>query len=59
MDILNLKEGENEMKNKIRIGIAGYGNLGRGVESAIPQNEDMKLSWCIYEKKSRRPQAFE
>ncbi|MCG7335448.1 diaminopimelate dehydrogenase [Sporosarcina sp. ACRSM] len=27
----------------IRIGIAGYGNLGRGVESAIAQNEDMKL----------------
>ncbi|BAQ11695.1 diaminopimelate dehydrogenase [Bacillus sp. OxB-1] len=28
---------------KIRIGIAGYGNLGRGVESAIGQNEDMDL----------------
>ncbi|KXH87237.1 diaminopimelate dehydrogenase [Sporosarcina sp. HYO08] len=27
----------------IRIGIAGYGNLGRGVESAIGQNKDMKL----------------
>lgn len=27
----------------IRIGIAGYGNLGRGVESAIQQNEDMEL----------------
>ena len=27
----------------IRIGIFGYGNLGRGVESAITQNEDMKL----------------
>lgn len=27
----------------IRIGIAGYGNLGRGVEAAIAQNEDMKL----------------
>ncbi len=27
----------------IRVGIAGYGNLGRGVESAIGQNEDMKL----------------
>lgn len=31
------------MTNKIRVGIAGYGNLGRGVESAIAQNEDMKL----------------
>ena len=28
---------------KIRIGIAGYGNLGRGVEYAIAQNDDMEL----------------
>ena len=27
----------------IRIGIFGYGNLGRGVESAIRQNKDMEL----------------
>lgn len=27
----------------IRIGIYGYGNLGRGVESAIMQNSDMEL----------------
>ena len=27
----------------IRIGIFGYGNLGRGVESAIRQNKDMQL----------------
>lgn len=27
----------------IRIGIIGYGNLGRGVESAIKQNSDMEL----------------
>lgn len=27
----------------IRVGIAGYGNLGRGVESAISQNKDMEL----------------
>ncbi|ARD47137.1 diaminopimelate dehydrogenase [Sporosarcina sp. P37] len=31
------------MTKEIRVGIAGYGNLGRGVESAISQNEDMKL----------------
>ncbi|MEG0075472.1 MAG: diaminopimelate dehydrogenase [Eubacterium sp.] len=31
------------MANKIRIGIAGYGNLGKGVELAIKQNEDMEL----------------
>lgn len=28
---------------KIRIGIAGYGNLGRGVEASINQNDDMEL----------------
>ena len=28
----------------IRIGIVGYGNLGRGVECAIAQNPDMVLS---------------
>ncbi len=27
----------------IRIGILGYGNLGRGVECAVKQNEDMEL----------------
>ena len=27
----------------IRIGIYGYGNLGRGVECAIKQNSDMEL----------------
>ncbi len=27
----------------IRIGILGYGNLGKGVESAIAQNDDMEL----------------
>lgn len=30
--------------NKIKIGIAGYGNLGRGVELAIMQNPDMELA---------------
>ena len=28
---------------KIRIGIFGYGNLGKGIENAIRQNEDMTL----------------
>ncbi|MBO7250017.1 MAG: diaminopimelate dehydrogenase [Clostridia bacterium] len=27
----------------VRIGIFGYGNLGRGIESAIRQNDDMEL----------------
>lgn len=31
------------MADKIRVAIAGYGNLGRGVESALAQNPDMQL----------------
>src|SRR5690625_1144837 len=31
------------MSASIRIGILGYGNLGRGVESALQQNPDMQL----------------
>ena len=29
---------------KIRIGIMGYGNLGRGIECAIKQNDDLELA---------------
>ncbi len=29
---------------KIRVGIFGYGNLGRGIENAIRQNSDMELA---------------
>ena len=29
--------------DKIRIGIVGYGNIGRGVERSIARNEDMEL----------------
>lgn len=31
------------MSQKIRVGIVGYGNLGRGVEKAIKQNSDFEL----------------
>lgn len=31
------------MSNQIKVAIAGYGNLGRGVEAAIAQNPDMRL----------------
>ena len=31
------------MSERIRIGILGYGNLGRGVELALRQNPDMEL----------------
>jgi len=32
------------MDRKIRIGILGYGNLGRGVELAVKQNKDMEIA---------------
>jgi len=39
------------MLKKIKIGILGYGNLGKGVEKSLLQNEDMELV-AIF---SRRP----
>lgn len=43
----------------IRIGICGYGNLGKGVESAIRQNADMELVGIFTrrEPKSIQPQT--
>ena len=29
--------------NKIKIGILGYGNLGKGVENGLKKNPDMEL----------------
>ncbi|GAB2523103.1 diaminopimelate dehydrogenase [Paramicrobacterium agarici] len=37
----------------IRVGIVGYGNLGRGVEAAIAKNPDMSLAGIF----TRRPSA--
>lgn len=31
------------MRDKIKVGIVGYGNLGKGVELALAQNPDFKL----------------
>ncbi len=39
--------------NKLKIGIVGYGNLGRGVELCIKQNPDMELVAVF----TRRPPA--
>ena len=36
----------------IRIGILGYGNLGRGVECAIKQNPDMELA-AVFTRRDR------
>ena len=37
----------------IRIGIFGYGNLGRGVECAIKQNKDMELV-AVFTRRDQR-----
>lgn len=36
---------------KIRIGILGYGNLGKGIEAAIRQNDDMELK-AVFTRRS-------
>jgi len=36
--------------SKIKIGILGYGNLGKGVECAIRQNDDMELA-AVYTRR--------
>ena len=42
-DILCLIKSKRR-KSMIRIGIMGYGNLGRGIECAIKQNDDLELA---------------
>ena len=37
-------------ENKIRVAIAGYGNLGKGIESQLPKNPDMELV-CIFTRR--------
>ncbi|MFW6138097.1 MAG: diaminopimelate dehydrogenase [Spirochaetota bacterium] len=39
------------MEHTLRLGIAGYGNVGRGVEDAIIRNPDMKLE-AIFTRRS-------
>jgi diaminopimelate dehydrogenase len=39
------------MNNKIRIGICGWGNLGRGVNSEIAKNPDMELA-AVFSRRS-------
>lgn len=38
------------VENKIRVAIAGYGNLGKGIESQLSKNPDMKLV-CIFTRR--------
>lgn len=44
------------MNNKIRVGIVGYGNLGRGVEKALTRNPDFELK-AIFTR--RQPDKFD
>ncbi|MGB6057274.1 MAG: diaminopimelate dehydrogenase [Microthrixaceae bacterium] len=37
-------DSERSRAGRIRVGIVGYGNLGRGVEHSISQNDDMELA---------------
>lgn len=38
-------------QSKIRVAIAGYGNLGKGIESQLAKNPDMELQ-CIFTRRS-------
>lgn len=41
---------KNKEHNKIRVAIAGYGNLGKGIESQLDKNPDMELV-CIFTRR--------
>ncbi|OEF97473.1 diaminopimelate dehydrogenase [Desulfuribacillus alkaliarsenatis] len=43
------------MNSKIRVGVVGYGNLGKGVVKALNQNPDMQLE-AIFTR--RQPESF-
>ncbi|WP_066874941.1 diaminopimelate dehydrogenase [Clostridium mediterraneense] len=45
------------MNNKIRIGIIGYGNLGKGVTKALKQNPDMELKAIFTRRDSSKVEA--
>lgn len=38
------------IENKIRVAIAGYGNLGKGIESQLSKNADMELV-CVFTRR--------
>lgn len=42
---------------KIRIGIVGYGNIGRGVEQSIKRNDDMELK-AVFTRKDNCQGAY-
>lgn len=46
------------MSNKIRIGILGYGNLGKGVLLAVNQNSDMEVKAIFTRRKAEEIKPF-
>ncbi len=44
------------MEQKIRVGIVGYGNLGKGVELALKQNPDFELA-AIFTRRTPAPDS--
>lgn len=53
------------MENKIRVGICGYGNLGKGVQKGIEKSKDMELKVIftrrdpkLIEKEAKVPACF-
>ena len=42
-NLMTIESEVSNMSNTIKIGIVGYGNLGKGVEAALQQNSDMEL----------------
>jgi diaminopimelate dehydrogenase len=53
MEKLSSDNGDAGYLEKIKIGIVGYGNIGRGVEKAVGRNQDCTLEGII----TRRPEA--
>lgn len=46
------------MENKIRIGIVGYGNLGRGVLKSVAQNPDMSVEAIFTRRNNVEVEGF-
>lgn len=45
------------MNNKIKIGVVGYGNLGKGIEFSVNQNDDFELVAIFTRRDSKKLKA--
>ena len=54
----SMKGEDNKLQKmeRIRIGISGYGNLGKGVELAAAQNPDIELVAIFTRRNRNMPQ---